>query len=95
MQVNYGIAAPLLSDIASALTSAATAHATGTQPLQRVRLHFAHCETLTPLATLLGLFTPGAAERQDMPEVPSARTLKATVKISAQQVGGVWRAGCA
>ncbi|KAF6248610.1 histidine phosphatase superfamily [Scenedesmus sp. NREL 46B-D3] len=94
-EVNYGIAAPLLSDIASALTSAATAHATGTQPLQRVRLHFAHCETLTPLATLLGLFTPGAAERQDMPEVPSARTLKATVKISAQQVGGVWRAGCA
>jgi hypothetical protein len=37
-QVNYGIAAPLLSDISSALTSAATSHAKGKQPLQRVQL---------------------------------------------------------
>jgi hypothetical protein len=84
--VNYGIAAPLLSDISSALTSAATSHANGKQPLQRVRLHFAHCETLTPLASLLGLFKPGDAERGDMPAVPSEWGLKAAVKISAEQV---------
>jgi multiple inositol-polyphosphate phosphatase/2,3-bisphosphoglycerate 3-phosphatase len=86
MQVNYGIAAPLLSDIASALTAAATSHSAGNQPLQRVRLHFAHCETLTPLASLLGLFKPGAEEQRAMPEVPSGRALKSTVKISPEQV---------
>jgi multiple inositol-polyphosphate phosphatase/2,3-bisphosphoglycerate 3-phosphatase len=84
--VNYGIAAPLLSDISSALTSAATSHAKGRQPLQRVRLHFAHCETLTPLASLLGLFRPGDAESADMPAVPSERGLKSIVKVSLQQV---------
>jgi multiple inositol-polyphosphate phosphatase/2,3-bisphosphoglycerate 3-phosphatase len=86
-QVNYGIAAPLLSDIASALTAAASSHADGKQPLQRVRLHFAHCETLTPLASLLGLFKPGPEEQRGMPEVPSGRALKSAVKISTEQVG--------
>lgn len=85
-QVNYGIAAPLLSDIASALTAAASSHTQNTRPLQRVRLHFAHCETLTPLASLLGLLRPGPQEQRGMPEVPSGRALKSAVKISPEQV---------
>ncbi|WIA34254.1 hypothetical protein OEZ86_012605 [Tetradesmus obliquus] len=84
-EVNYGIAAPLLSDIASALTAAASSHTQNTRPLQRVRLHFAHCETLTPLASLLGLFRPGPQEPRGMPEVPSGRALKSAVKISPEQ----------
>jgi hypothetical protein len=33
-----------------------------TGPLQLAKLHFAHCETLTPLSALMGLFRPSGAE---------------------------------
>ncbi len=40
------------------------------QPLQLARLMFAHCETITPLASLLGLFKPSEEEASMMPMPP-------------------------
>src|SRR5690348_13319770 len=40
------------------------------QPLQLARLMFAHCETITPLASLLGLFKPSEEEASMMPTPP-------------------------
>ncbi|KAF5828132.1 histidine phosphatase superfamily [Dunaliella salina] len=58
--INYNIAAPLLHNLRSALKGAAESAAASSsgQPDTHVHLLFAHCETLVPLATLLGLFKP-------------------------------------
>jgi len=54
----------LLSDLGASLRTAAAASSAGQEPLQLARLHFAHCETLTPLLTLLGLFGGEGAQRE-------------------------------
>lgn len=55
--INYRIAAPLLGDITSYLTTAATAP----EPrILKMRLAVAHAETLMPLSALLGLFNNSA-----------------------------------
>lgn len=63
--INYRIAAPLLADAADALQAAAGG---GAFHEERARLYFAHCETLTPLAVLMGLFEE-AREAAAMPRV--------------------------
>ncbi|GIM03204.1 hypothetical protein Vretimale_8003 [Volvox reticuliferus] len=79
--INYEIAAPLLRDMTETLREAA-----GTMPggatAQAARLMFAHCETLVPLASLLGLFRPPAVPPPDA----TAEQLAAFVSpASAQQ----------
>lgn len=83
--INYEIAAPLLADIASALTSAARAEAAGRPPLQRARLMFAHCETLTPLASLMGLFHPDTQEERAIPRMPEDAVLRAAIGAVDEQ----------
>jgi len=77
--INYEIAAPLLADAAAALADAA-ASPPGQPAPQRARLMFAHCETLVPLASLLGLWRPPPGE---MPPLP-AEALKAIPITPAQ-----------
>lgn len=64
--INYEIAAPLLADAAAALADAA-ASPPGQPAPQRARLMFAHCETLVPLASLLGLWRPPPGEMPPLP----------------------------
>lgn len=80
-EVNYRQAAPLLRDLETSLRAAADA---GPAPFSsdiggwwagksgggapRARLLFAHCETLVPLATLMGLFRPPPHELPEVPE---------------------------
>ncbi|GBF94793.1 multiple inositol polyphosphate phosphatase-like [Raphidocelis subcapitata] len=54
--INSRIAGVLLGDLGASLRAAADSAAAGREPLPAARLHFAHCETLTPLLTLMGLF---------------------------------------
>lgn len=57
--INSRIAGVLLADLGASLRAAANASLEGREPVQLARLHFAHCETLTPLLTLLGFFQSG------------------------------------
>ncbi|PNW73688.1 hypothetical protein CHLRE_13g568600v5 [Chlamydomonas reinhardtii] len=80
--INYRIAAPLLRDAALSLKGAAAAasSAPGTAA-PAGRLLFAHCETLVPLATLMGLFRPPAPQPPDA----SAAAINAAVSAAAAQ----------
>jgi hypothetical protein len=85
--INYQIAAPLLADVAAALVSAAAATSAGRLPLQLARLNFAHCETLTPLASLLGLFEPPEFEARLIPPLPADEELQAaTADVSVTDI---------
>eukprot|EP00775_Hariotina_reticulata_P002690 gene2690-2990_t len=86
--INYQIAAPLLADVATALVSAAAATSAGRTPLQLARLNFAHCETLTPLASLLGLFQPPDIEAQQMPPLPTDEDLQAATADAELKIIG-------
>ncbi|GLC49087.1 hypothetical protein PLESTB_000181100 [Pleodorina starrii] len=80
--INYDIAAPLLRDATEALRAAAEApspNGSATAPV--ARLMFAHCETLVPLASLLGLFRPPAPPPPDA----TAEQLAAAVSPSVAQ----------
>ncbi|GAX82686.1 hypothetical protein CEUSTIGMA_g10112.t1 [Chlamydomonas eustigma] len=50
--INYQMAAPLLGDLVASLQDVANQKS----PWERARLLFGHCETLIPLASLMGLF---------------------------------------
>lgn len=77
--INYNIAAPLLHDITESLKQAASVtnlgHDGATASMAVARLMFAHCETLVPLASLIGLFRPSATT----PPAPSVELLDAAV----------------
>lgn len=81
--INYQIAAPLLADIAKSLKKAAGKPG---KPVQLARLMFAHCETLTPLATLMGLFKPTGQEATDIPVLPDFDQLQQHGQITPTDV---------
>lgn len=71
--INYAIAAPLLQDLRESLQTAAQSSG---PPKQRSRLLFAHCETIVPLATLMGLFQPELPPPPDHARDPSTAVLE-------------------
>ncbi|KAG2443864.1 hypothetical protein HXX76_002207 [Chlamydomonas incerta] len=80
--INYRIAAPLLRDAALSLRgAAATAGSAPGSAAPAARLLFAHCETLVPLATLMGLFRPPAPPPPDA----SRADIDAAVSAAAAQ----------
>ncbi|KAG2495101.1 hypothetical protein HYH03_006711 [Edaphochlamys debaryana] len=88
--INYQIAAPLLRDAALALRQAAQGNGAPGTEAPAARLLFAHCETLVPLATLLGLFqpaapppeaAPGGAAEAAVPAGPAQRHLRAVDSV--------------
>ncbi|EFJ49629.1 hypothetical protein VOLCADRAFT_104207 [Volvox carteri f. nagariensis] len=75
--INYEIAAPLLHDATEALKAAAAAAHTPDGAMAPVaRFLFAHCETLVPLASLLGLFRP------PVPPPPGATSAQLAASVS-------------
>ncbi|KIZ04268.1 hypothetical protein MNEG_3694 [Monoraphidium neglectum] len=84
--INSRIAGVLLADLGASLRGAAQASAAGKEPLQLARLHFAHCETLTPLLTLLGLFKAQLSGRASA-AAPGAPVV--SPRQAQQEVGGV------
>ncbi|KAJ9522472.1 hypothetical protein QJQ45_008243 [Haematococcus lacustris] len=70
-RINYAIAGPLLAHMRSALQSAADSK----HIKKPAHLLFAHCETLVPLATLLGLFKPELALPPSAAHPPNSSAL--------------------
>ncbi|KAG2436537.1 hypothetical protein HYH02_011475 [Chlamydomonas schloesseri] len=85
--INYQIAAPLLRDAALSLKAAAAASGAPGTGAPAARLLFAHCETLIPLATLMGLFRPPAPQPPDAsPAAVDAAVSAAAAQRHLQQV---------
>ncbi|KXZ41450.1 hypothetical protein GPECTOR_462g371 [Gonium pectorale] len=76
--INWQIAAPLLRDAAASLRAAAETRPGAAEGAPAARLLFAHCETLVPLASLLGLFRPPEPDPADASPQEVAAAVSAT-----------------